>query len=56
MDELLFLMSDSAVQNLEFLRQLIAEARQENPYEDMAKLRMLQGSGMGTDSAKQENV
>jgi hypothetical protein len=56
MDEILFLMSDSAVQNLDFLRQLIAESRQENPYADMAKLRMLQGSGMGTDSAKQEDV
>ena len=50
MDELLILMSDPALQNLDFLRQLIAETRQENPYADMAKLRMLQGSGMGTDS------
>lgn len=40
---------DTAIQNMEFLRQLIAESRQENPYADMAKLRMLQGSGMGTD-------
>jgi hypothetical protein len=56
MNELLFLMSQPALQNLDFLRQLIAETRQENPYEDMAKLRMLQGSGMGTDSAKQEDV
>ena len=56
MDELLLLMSDPAVQNLDFLRQLIAEARQEDPYADMAKLRMFQGSGMGTDSAKQEDV
>lgn len=50
MDELLILMSDPALQNLDFLRQLIAETRQENPYADMAKLRMLQGSGMGTDN------
>lgn len=56
MDELIFLMGDSAVQNLDFLRQLIAEARQENTYADMAKLRMLQGSGMGIDSARQEDV
>lgn len=40
---------DSAIQNLDFLRQLIAEARQENPYIDMQILRMLQGTGMGTD-------
>lgn len=44
----ILVMSDPAVQNLDFLRQLIAEARQENTYEDMARLRMLQGSGMGT--------
>lgn len=56
MDELLILMSDPALQNLDFLRQLIAETRQENPYADMAKLRMLQGSGMGTGSAKQEDA
>lgn len=43
-------MSEPAIQNLDFLRQLIAESRQSNPYDDMAKLRMLQGSGMGTDS------
>lgn len=39
---------DSALQNLDFLRQLIEEARRESPYADMAILRMLQGSGMGT--------
>lgn len=41
---------DAAIQNLEFLRRLIEEARAENSMADMAKLRMLQGSGMGTDS------
>lgn len=56
MDELLILMSDPALQNLDFLRQLIAETRQENPYADMAKLRMLQGSGMGLNSARQEEI
>lgn len=45
-------MSDPALQNMEFLRRLISEARQENPYVDMAKLRMVQGSGMGTDTVK----
>ena len=40
----------SAIQNLDYLRQLIAETRSQPEYADMAKLRMLQGSGMGTDS------
>lgn len=56
MDELYWLMSDAALPNMDFLRQLIAESRAENPYMDMARLRMLQGSGMGTDSAKTEEA
>lgn len=40
---------DSALQNLDYLRQLIEEVRAEDPYADMAILRMLQGTGMGTD-------
>lgn len=47
---LLALMNDPAIQNLDFLRQLIAETRGQDNYADMAKLRMLQGSGMGTDA------
>ena len=35
---------------MEFLRRLIEEARAEQPMADMARLRMLQGSGMGTDA------
>jgi hypothetical protein len=42
-------MNDPAIQNLDFLRQLIAETRGQPEYADMARLRMLQGSGMGTD-------
>jgi hypothetical protein len=38
-----------AIQNLDFLRELIAATR-DSEYADMAKLRMLQGSGMGTDA------
>jgi hypothetical protein len=38
-----------AIQNLDFLRELIAAIR-DSEYDDMAKLRMLQGSGMGTDA------
>jgi hypothetical protein len=49
LDELLYLMSEPAIQNLDFLRQLIAEARQDVPQEDMEKLRMLYGMGMGTE-------
>jgi hypothetical protein len=50
-------MDGAAIQNLEFLRQLIAEARAEGGYEDMELLRMLQGTGMGTDAltAQQED-
>jgi hypothetical protein len=48
---LLQLMSEQpAIQNLEFLRQLIAETRGDVPSADMAKLRMYQGNGMGTDN------
>lgn len=48
---------DAAIQNLEFLRRLIEEARADNTYADMAKLRMRQGTGMGTDAItnKQED-
>lgn len=48
--DLIALMNDPAIQNLDFLRQLIAETRGQPELADMAKLRMLQGSGMGTDS------
>ena len=49
MNELIYTLMP-AIQNLDFLRQLIAESRADNPYVDMEKLRMLQGSGMGTDA------
>jgi hypothetical protein len=50
MNELIQLMADSsAIQNLDFLRQLIAEARADQPYADAVRLRMLSGTGMGTD-------
>ena len=47
-------MNDPAIQNLDFLRQLIAETRGQDNYADMATLRMLQGSGMGTDALTTE--
>lgn len=40
---------EPALQNLDFLRQLIAETRKPESV-DMVKLRMIQGTGMGTDS------
>lgn len=46
---LLYLMNQPAIQNLDFLRQLIRETR-ELPQADMAKLRMIQGTNTGTDS------
>jgi len=42
-------MNESAIQNLEYLRQLIAEVRGESPYLDMERLRMLYGYGLGTE-------
>ena len=47
-------MEQAAIQNLDFLRQLIAEARMQDVYADMAKLRMLQGYGVGTDMQEDE--
>lgn len=57
MDELIYaLMNDqAAIQNLEFLRQLIAETRAAEPYEDMSRLRMIYGTGMGTDAVTEED-
>lgn len=42
------LMDQPAIQNLEFLRQLIRENR-EYPGEDMERLRMIYGTNTGTD-------
>ena len=44
---------DAAIQNLDFLRQLIEESRRENPYLDMLALRMLQDTGTGTDGVEE---
>lgn len=48
-------MSDPAIINLEYLRQLIAEARGEQPYEDMERLRMLQYQGAPMTTEPQED-
>lgn len=42
-------MDEAAIQNLEFLRQLIAEVRGDAPIMDMLRLRMLQ-NGMGMNA------
>lgn len=48
-------MGESAIQNLEFLRQLIAEVRGDRPLMDMLRLRMLQnGSGMNAITSTAE--
>jgi hypothetical protein len=41
---------EAAIPNLEFIRQLIAEARQDVPGLDMERLRMIKDTGTGTDS------
>jgi recombinational DNA repair protein (RecF pathway) len=47
-------MNDPAIQNLDYLRQLIAEVRGEDPYLDMLRLRMMQDTGMGVDNTVEE--
>jgi hypothetical protein len=46
-------MQEPAIENLDYLRQLIAEIR--SSYDDMERLRMLYGTGMGTDALQQED-
>jgi hypothetical protein len=48
-------MNDPAIQNLDYLRQLIAEVRGEDPYLDMLRLRMMQDTGMGVDDTVKES-
>ena len=45
----------AAIQNLDFLRRLIAEARADRPYEDMERLRMLQYQGAPMTTEPQED-
>lgn len=48
---------DAAIPNLDFIRQLIEQARMPQPQMDAERIRMAMGSGVGTDSmtAKQED-
>lgn len=48
-------MDDSAIQNLDYLRELIALVRAGSQMEDMARLRMIYGTGTGTDSVTEED-
>lgn len=41
---------DAAIPNMDFIRLLIAQARQDEPAMDMERLRMVQNTGMGTDT------
>lgn len=43
-----------AIQNLDFLRQLIDEVNS-LPADDLVRLRMLYGTGLGTDAIQQED-
>lgn len=47
-------MDGAAIQNLDFLRRLIEEARQSEEFRDALRLRMLQGYGVGTDATTNE--
>lgn len=49
-------MDQPAIQNLDFIRQLISEVNS-MPADDMLRLRMLYGTGLGTDalSTQQED-
>lgn len=49
-------MDTAAIQNLEYLRQLIEEIRRSESVQDDARLRMPQGSGMGFDTVGREEV
>jgi len=45
---------EPAIQNLDFLRQLIAEVRKAELSKDAERLRMFQGYGVGTDAVTVE--
>lgn len=47
---------EAAIQNLDFLRRLIEEARAESTFEDMIRLRMLHGAEVGTGQVGTEEA
>lgn len=46
---------EAAIQNLDYLRQLIEAVRAYETMDDMERLRMIYGTGVGTDSATGED-
>ena len=48
-------MDQPAIQNLDYLRELIAMVRAASEMDDMDRLRMIYGMGVGTDSVTQED-
>ena len=48
-------MDESAIQNLDYLRELIAMVRAGSEMEDMDRLRMIYGMGVGTDSVTEDD-
>jgi hypothetical protein len=47
-------MDQSAIQNLDYLRELIALVRSESEMRDMERLRMIYGTGTGTGAVTAE--
>lgn len=48
-------MDQPAIQNLDYLRELIALVRAAGEMQDMERLRMFTGMGVGTDAVTQED-
>jgi len=48
-------MDQPAIQNLDYLRELIALARAASEMQDMARLRMIYGMGVGTDAVTEDD-
>lgn len=48
-------MDESAIQNLDYLRQLIADVRAQSEWEDMERLRMIYGLGVGTGMVEEQS-
>jgi len=47
---------NTAIQNLDYLRQLIDAVREYESLDDMERLRMIYGTGAGTDSISTSQV
>lgn len=46
---------ESAIQNLDYIRELIDAVRAYESMDDMQRLRMIYGTGVGTDTATGED-